>query len=551
MAEKSFFITGTDTDVGKTFFTSSILKILNDKGFSARGVKPVESGETGIKTDVDIYREKSGKDLAPDALYSFKTPCSPHLAARLNGQRIDLGSVLDFCMKENKKGDILFFEGAGGLMTPINDEETYLDLIKSLDLPVVVVCDNRLGMINHTILTIENLRLNGVVPVLIVVNNRTEESFKEIDSIIKKENYEFLSKKFKDIKVIEIPNSKNENPEFALKTAGEFFINFNKEEDNLSYVDGNHLWHPYSSPFNSNGNVLVKRADKTDLFMENGKLVDGMSSWWCAVHGYNNREINEAAIAQLNKMSHVMFGGITHDPALKLGKILADILPGDLSRIFYADSGSVSVEVAMKMALQYWQGKGETLKTSFASIKGGYHGDTFGAMSVCDPVNGMHHKFFENLMENFFARRPDCGFHDEFNPGSLDEIRSILKENSGKIAGLIVEPIVQGAGGMWFYHPKYLKGLRELCSKFDVLLILDEIATGFGRTGKLFACEWAGISPDILCIGKAVTGGYLTFAAAAVTEDVAKGICENKNLLMHGSVHIWEIHLHAPLPVKA
>ncbi|MCG8532342.1 MAG: adenosylmethionine--8-amino-7-oxononanoate transaminase, partial [Desulfovibrionales bacterium] len=267
---------------------------------------------------------------------------------------------------------------------------------------------------------------------------------------------------------------------------------------------------------------------------ESGPLLDGMASWWAAIHGYNHPEINGAAMDQLKKMSHVMFGGLTHEPAVALARALLKLLPPGLSRIFYADSGSVSVEVALKMAVQYWQGLGHGGKQKILTIRGGYHGDTFGAMSVCDPDNGMHHKFSGLLPRQIFAPRPSCPFDQPFDPSSLDPVTALVEEHKAGLAALVVEPIVQGAGGMYFYHPQYLAGLRRLCDDHGMLLICDEIATGFGRTGKMFASQWAGVTPDILCLGKALTGGYLSLAATITTEAVAQGLSQGGGVLMHG-----------------
>ena len=304
----------------------------------------------------------------------------------------------------------------------------------------------------------------------------------------------------------------------------------------LLAFDRKHLWHPYTSMTKPLPVHEVVAARGVRLQLADGReLIDGMSSWWAAIHGYNHPQLNQSAIDQLGKMSHVMFGGLTHEPAVTLGRRLVELSPAGLEQVFFCDSGSVSVEVAIKMALQYWQARGEEGKNRLLTINGGYHGDTFGAMAVCDPTSGMHHLFRDVLPQHLFAPLVACGFADPWDPKALTGFAELIENNHQQLAAVILEPIVQGAGGMRFYHPDFLAGVRLLCDQFQVLLIVDEIATGFGRTGKLFACEHAGISPDIMCLGKALTGGYLSLAATLSTTHIAKTISSNPpGLFMHG-----------------
>jgi len=329
----------------------------------------------------------------------------------------------------------------------------------------------------------------------------------------------------------------------------------------LLQLDQQYIWHPYSAlgsdlpvfPVVSAQGVRLKLADDREL-------IDGMSSWWCAIHGYNHPQMNKALEKQLQNMSHVMFGGLTHPPAVELAKTLVEITPSRLSSVFFSDSGSVAVEVAMKMAIQYWQDKQldgtshdmpdnrksnqmpnrkskqkANQKQKFLTVRSGYHGDTFGAMSVSDPVTGMHSLFNQSLAQQIFIDSPSSAFNDCCNERDINNLRSALEANHSQLAAFIIEPVVQGAGGMHFYSADYLNKARELCDEFNVLLIFDEIATGFGRTGKLFACEFTEIQPDIMCVGKALTGGYLTLAATLTSDEIANTISNgNPGLFMHG-----------------
>lgn len=545
---RGFFITGTDTGVGKTHITAALLRASLDAGHNALAIKAVQTGclETPdgmVAEDVEVYARFADPHFPegyPDACCrKFIPACSPHLAARMNGTSLHFEELIEDIRKAGNQCDIALIEGAGGAVVPLGSGKTTLDLMQILRLPVIIVADNKLGMINHTLMTIDMVRNQGLEVAGVIINNTTPAS--EEDAFLRQDNVNTIARYGDTIILAEIPyftDSAIAEAELVdrMKQVIQTLLPLPSltTQDDIDF-DRDHLWHPYTSATNPLPTTKVHSAQGSRIVLDDGaELIDGMASWWCAIHGYNHPTLNRAVREQLGRMSHVMFGGLTHDPATALCRTLIDIAPDNMEHVFLADSGSVSVEVAIKMALQYMQASGQTERTRLFTVRGGYHGDTCGCMSVCDPDGGMHHLFSGLLPKQIFAPRPACRFGEDFNPACLDEAIATFEAHASEIAAIIVEPVVQGAGGMWFYHPEYLRGLRELADKHGVLLILDEIATGFGRTGKLFACEWADIRPDIMCVGKALSGGYMTLAATLATSDVAHTISRDGGVLMHG-----------------
>ncbi|MDR1489705.1 MAG: adenosylmethionine--8-amino-7-oxononanoate transaminase [Desulfovibrio sp.] len=554
-------VCGTDTGAGKTVLCAALARAAHTLGRLVLAVKPVQTGcgeaVAPSAPDVEVYRWACPQAQSA-ALVTLRAPSSPHLAARLEGRSLsvaELNRELRACLDQSK-ADFVLLEGTGGLLTPLSEEESLLDFFAGLDASMVLAVPNRLGAINHALLSIEAARGRGIEPCgFVLLNTRAPGPGRGNDLArrILEDNGVIISRMGALPCLGELPFIPGlrardaRRRERAWEKASEALSSTAvtlcapRRADDAAYADSlldfdrEHLWHPYSSPAVQPRAYEAVRAQGVGIILRDGRfLVDGMSSWWCAAHGYGRAELLQSLRGQARLMPHVMFGGFTHAPAVDLGRRLLEIAPYGLRKIFYADSGSVAVEVALKMAIQYQMAVGRPEKKRILALRGAYHGDTLGAMSVCDPVNGMHSLFQGVVPEQIFAPRPECRFDAPYAPQSAHELENIFKARGREIAALILEPIVQGAGGMWFYHPDYLVRARELCQEHGCLLILDEIATGFGRTGRLFACDWARVSPDIMCLGKALTGGILTLSAVLASDAVAEGISRQGGTLMHG-----------------
>ena len=512
----SIAVFGANTDVGKTIASGGMLQAMEELSVDCSYVKPVQ---TGAVHDADWVKKYCNEDLNTTTLYSYAEPCSPHKAAQMDSKGIvtDADLVNEIIKIANQDSSISLIETAGGVLSPTPEGTPQAEAYKKLSktTPLLLVGDPKLGGISSTLAAHESLISRGYsVPcILFIGGDANAEYFKE----------HVLPSNPAIITCPSIPEDVSVplgDWYERLEVKNAFKRVFESCKPDL-LIDAKHIWHPYTSMKHPIQAHHVDRAVGCNLYLTTGeKLIDGMASWWCAIHGYNVPELNKAISDQTMKMSHVMFGGLTHSPAIDLTKQLLSILPKNLECIFYADSGSVAIEVALKLALQYHFLSGNTNKTKFLTIRRGYHGDTTGCMSVCDPDNGMHSMFTGVLAKQIFV-------------DSISDIPKVLKERADEIAAVIVEPIVQGTGGMIFHPPDSLVTLRELCDTHDTLLIFDEIATGFGRTGKLFASDHApDHPPDIMCIGKALTGGYMTLAACVSSRKVAERL--GKTPMMHG-----------------
>ncbi len=571
--KQGIIVTGTGTDVGKTLVTAALSRALWKELTSHIPIKLVQTGvKCAADADASLYaaacdglfferKHEQSEMFKGKTLFSYAMPASPHLAVAQQGDSLHVADIVR-ALDEKKYTHPLVLEGAGGLYVPLNTKETMLDLMQSLGLPMVLVMQNTLGALNHTLLSLEALRQRGC-EVMAIICKEVDAAPNAQEELIRADNVAYLKEYTHNFSttVYEMPYVEHLNEEgwdilaSSMRSLARHCASLwqtscacngwgHATQESLLAWDKAHLWHPYTSATEPLPVYEVAYAKGTRLYLQDGTaLIDGMSSWWCAVHGYGQENLVQAAQRQAAHLSHVMFGGITHAPAVRAGQKLLALLPQDspLSRIFWADSGSVAVEVALKMALQYQQGAGQTQRIKVLSPRGGYYGDTLGAMSVCDPITGMHSLFTHVLPQHIFIERPACPFSSGhmLDAETLRPLEEAFVQHGQELAAVILEPIVQGAGGMYFYDPRYVQRVRALCDAHGVLLILDEIATGFGRTGKMFAHEWCAdcgeiVAPDIMCVGKALTGGMMTLGATLCTDAVAQGICQQGNVFMHG-----------------
>ena len=563
-ATQNILVYGANTDVGKTVACAAICHEALVRGHKVAYIKPVQ---TGSDTDAQAVHEHCARRGLAEALrlqtlFHYPSPESPASAAEKAGaippQDAEFRKAVLSALQAHGApsgpdpterdscapvANLALLETAGGPLSPGPNHTFQADIYAPLGLPCVLVGDPKLGGISATVCAYEAL----------VSRKQTPKAILFIGSEGPHSNATAVQKALPDVPVISVPCTPPQQEPLTdwlaepQVTKGMSALlekvrmlqgpEVSGVEEHLR-LDREHLWHPYTSMVKPGLVWPVRSASGCHIQLEDGQsLVDGMASWWCAIHGYNVPELNAAATRQLSQSSHVMFGGLTHRPATDLAKALLSCVPPGLSRIFLCDSGSVSVEVALKMALQYWATQGVQRKCRIATVQRGYHGDTFGAMAVCDPVRGMHGLFKHSLPQQLFAAEPTLA-----RPGvdiaddGFSSMEELLRQNAEDVAAVIIEPVVQGAGGMRIYSPSYLVKLRNLCRELRILLIFDEIATGFGRTGKLFAAEHAQVTPDIMCVGKALTGGYCTLGATIASEDVARRVSgpDGKQPLMHG-----------------
>ncbi|MBR0197366.1 MAG: adenosylmethionine--8-amino-7-oxononanoate transaminase [Kiritimatiellae bacterium] len=524
--EGVIFISGIGTGVGKSIVTGILARDAREKGIDAITVKMVQTGCVGFSEDLQMHRKLMGGVRFPEddegltAPQIFSFPSSADLAARLEGKKVDIEKIVSSVNECAKRRKLVLVESAGGLMVPLAKNILSIDIAAKENWPLILVTNGKLGSINETLLSLEAAKSRGIKILKIIYNwakdvdpTIDEDTPKAIENWLKENNISASVERFGFVDIPHEPIAKD-------------------EELRLSAFDKKHIWHPYAPLGDSRRVRMARYSSGAEIELADGtRLIDAVSSWWCAAHGHNRPEITDAIRRQSGQMPHVMFGGFTHEPAINLAEKLSAITPSGLDKIFFADSGSIAVEVAVKMATQYQHASNRPKRTKMLALKGGYHGDTACAMALSDP-DGMHTLFAGMLPKHFFADKPTS----PFDPSSIIEE---AEKHKDEIAGIICEPILQAANAMNIYDAEYLRTLRRIADENDFVLIFDEIATGFFRTGPLWACEYAGVKPDIMTVGKALTGGHITLAATIASSRIAETISSGSpSALMHGPTYM-------------
>jgi adenosylmethionine-8-amino-7-oxononanoate aminotransferase len=538
--KNGIFITGTGTGVGKTIFSSLLLKLLRLEGIDAWPLKPVQTGVPDLDFSIETANLKiSAAEYLQMAPYSYKTPCSPHLAVELEGGEIELSRIKGCVEKLKDEHQFLIVEGAGGIFAPITADQSMIDVMLELEFEVIVVASSQLGTLNHTLLTLEALEARGISVVGLVLSDQSEDAG---DSVIATSNVEYLSKKCGVPILLRVPFLQDATPTsvsqladslFKQGTGKKFLESLDVEQESIESmreIDHKHLWHPFTDITrfeNAKEYRVIERGSGTYLIDSTGKrLLDGISSWWSVNLGHSNKTLLSAMQKSSRKLQQAILADMAHPDAVYLSEELSAILPKGLNHLFYASDGSSAVEAALKIGLQYWWNKGVEGKNKFVYLENSYHGDTLAAVSV-GYVDTFHQPFKHVMWPNLAApsplttnTRPENKTIETWNEESFQPMEKLLRESCKEVAAVIVEPICQAVGGMRIYSPDYLKRLSKLCKELGVLLIADEIAVGFGRTGVMFACEYADISPDMVIIGKGMTSGFIPMSALAATTEV-------------------------------
>ncbi|MBR3222906.1 MAG: adenosylmethionine--8-amino-7-oxononanoate transaminase [Kiritimatiellae bacterium] len=527
------FVTGIGTGVGKSVVTGELARRLREAGRDVITVKLVQTGNVGRSEDLELHRRLMGGVRFPEddagltAPQVFSFPASAELAARLEGRRVDLRRIVRSVNACARRREIVLVESAGGLFVPLTAKMLAIDLAAKEHWPVVLVTNGLLGSVNQTLAAVDAMRRRGVA-----IRRIVYDWAPDVDPVIDADTPRTLVRVLRqwgiDAPVEMLGKIAVPAEEPAVRKA-----------EALRRYDRRRIWHPYASLKDPPPVRVAASASGTDIVLADGRrLVDAVSSWWCVAHGHNHPEIAEAMRRQSREMCHVMFGGFTHTPAVELAERLAAAAPRGLDRVFFADSGSIAVEVAVKMALQYQHARGRVRRTKMLALKGGYHGDTACAMALSDP-DGMHTLFAGMMPRHFFADKPSVPFGGRWSDGAGDSIREAVRRHRDEIAGIVCEPVMQAANAMNFYHPNYLRLLRSLADENDFVLVFDEIAAGFYRTGPRWAAGAAGVRPDVMTVGKALTGGHITLAATLASAKVADTISNGRpGAFMHGPTYM-------------